>query len=41
MLADSGLYRLSFNGILALPVHDAVAVEAVHRDWAVKAMTAS
>jgi hypothetical protein len=35
------LHEGASKGILALPVHDAVAVEAVHRDWAVDAMTAA
>ena len=35
------LHEGASKGILALPVHDAVAVEAEHREWAVEAMTAS
>jgi len=32
------LHEGASKGILALPVHDAVAVEARHRDWAADAM---
>ena len=35
------LHEGASKGILALPVHDAVAVEAEHREWAVEAMSAS
>ena len=35
------LHEGASKGILALPVHDAVAVEAHHREWAVEAMTAA
>ena len=35
------LHEGASKGILALPVHDAVAVEAKHWDWAVDAMTAA
>ena len=41
MILRDVLYEGASKGILALPVHDAVAVEAEHRDWAVEAMTAS
>ena len=34
------LHEGASKGIQALPVHDAVAVEAEHREWAVEAMTA-
>ena len=33
------LHKGASEGILALPVHDAVAVEAEHAEWAVQAMT--
>ena len=35
------LHEGASKGILALPVHDAVAVEAEHREWALQAMAAA
>ena len=35
------LHEGASKGILALPVHDAVAVEATHSEWAMEAMTAA
>ena len=41
MILREVVHKGASEGILALPVHDAVAVEAKHREWAVEAMTAS
>ena len=41
MILRDVLHEGASKGILALPVHDAVAVEARHREWAVEAMKAS
>ena len=41
MILRDVLHEGALKCVLALPVHDAVAVEAEHREWAVEAMTAS
>ena len=41
MILREVVHKGASEGILALPVHDAVAVEAEHREWALGAMTAS